>query len=407
MPKTLYESGKNKHLTLNERIDIAECLAKGQNFKEIACYIGKSPSTVSREIKRHIYRETNSFTKQPNDVCPRLSAPPFVCNGCPKKSRASCKLTRYVYIARRAQDEYETLLKDARSGIPLKKSSFDEPDRIISGAVRSGQHIYHITKTYRLPVSISTVYRHIKKGYYSISPIDLPRMVKFKPRKCRHTDRIPPKLKSGRLFDDYTDYKSDNPNLPEVQLDTVIGRIGGKVIMTIHFLGSDFMIGLLLEDKTSAEASAKILDLKKRLLENGFVFGEIIPVILTDNGGEFSAVSTFENTPDGVPETKMFFCDPYSPYRKPEIEKNHTLFREIVRAGTSFDAFTQDMVNVIFSHINSMKKTQFNGRVHTRCSALHILRNSRRQWGFAKYLLKRSYNRLLYLKNFSQSKCNR
>ena len=132
--------------------------------------------------------------------------------------------------------------------------------------------------------------------------------------------------------------------------------------MTIHFLSSDFMIGLLLENKTSAEASAKILEFKKRLLGNGFSFGEIIPVILTDNGGEFRAVSTFENTPDGVPETKMFFCDPNSPYQKPEIEKNHTLFRDIVKAGTSFDDFTQDMVNVIFSHVNSVKRAQFNGK---------------------------------------------
>ncbi len=58
----------------------------------------------------------------------------------------------------------------------------------------------------------------------------------------------------------------------------------------------------------------------------------------------------------------MFFCDPYSPYQKPEIEKNHTLFRDIVKAGTSFDDFTQDMVNVIFSHVNSVKRAQFNGK---------------------------------------------
>ena len=138
-------SGKNKHLTLNDRISIAEYLAKGLSFKEIALALGKSPSTISREIKRHTYMEANSFTKQPEAVCPQLAAPPFVCNSCPKKSRSSCSLTRHVYIARRAQEEYENLLKDSRSGIPLKKSSFDELDRIISGAVRSGQHIYHIT----------------------------------------------------------------------------------------------------------------------------------------------------------------------------------------------------------------------------------------------------------------------
>ena len=58
----------------------------------------------------------------------------------------------------------------------------------------------------------------------------------------------------------------------------------------------------------------------------------------------------------------MFFCDPYSPYQKPEIEKNHTLFRDIVKAGTSFDDFTQGTVNVIFSHVKSVKRAQFNGK---------------------------------------------
>lgn len=85
MLKPPHETGKKKHLTLNERIDIAEYLARGLSFKEIARAIGKSPSTISREIKRHTYQEVNSFTKQTDAVCPRLSVPPFVCNGCPKK----------------------------------------------------------------------------------------------------------------------------------------------------------------------------------------------------------------------------------------------------------------------------------------------------------------------------------
>lgn len=355
-------NSKKKHLTLEERIDIAEYLAKRYSFKEIARRLGKSPSTISREVKRHTYQETNGFVKQPNGVCELLSSPPFVCNGCPQKSRAACKYTRHVYIARRAQDEYETLLKDSRSGIPLKKSSFDELDRVISNGVHNGQHIYHIMKSYDLPVSVSTVYRHIKKGYYSISPIDLPRMVKFKQRRCRRKDYVPSEIKRGRLYADFLDYIADNPDIPIVQFDTVIGRIGGKVIMTIHFVSSDFMVGILLDNKTAAEASSKLIAFKKRLIGHGYSFGEVIPLILTDNGGEFSAVSSFENSPNGVPETRMFFCDPNAPYQKPEIEKNHTLFREIVTAGTSFDDFTQDTVDLIFSHVNSVKRKQFNGK---------------------------------------------
>jgi hypothetical protein len=50
-----------------------------------------------------------------------------------------------------------------------------------------------------------------------------------------------------------------------VEMDTVIGRIGGKVIMTFDFTFCNFMFGLLLDDKTAAEAANKIRALKKRL----------------------------------------------------------------------------------------------------------------------------------------------
>ena len=62
------------------------------------------------------------------------------------------------------------------------------------------------------------------------------------------------------------------------------------------------------------------------------------------------------------PETKMFFCDPNAPYQKPHVENNHTLFRGIVETGTSFDNWTQENVNLIFSHINAVKRKQFNGK---------------------------------------------
>ena len=61
-------------------------------------------------------------------------------------------------------------------------------------------------------------------------------------------------------------------------------------------------------------------------------------------------------------ESKLFFCDPMRSSQKPFIEKNHTLFRDIVPKGTSFGSFSQDTVNLIFSHVNSVKRKIFNGK---------------------------------------------
>ena len=61
-------------------------------------------------------------------------------------------------------------------------------------------------------------------------------------------------------------------------------------------------------------------------------------------------------------ETHLFFCEPMSPSEKPAIEKNHTLLRDILPSGSSFDNLTQEDVDKIFSHVNAVKRKQFNGK---------------------------------------------
>lgn len=352
---------KNKHMTLDDRIEIQECLAKGISFKDIGKRIGKSATTISREIKLHLQVHSNGYSRS-DKVCPLLLKAPFVCNGCDKKSRASCPYKRQIYVAKNAQQAYEGLLVESRSGIALNKESFYETEKIISDAVRNGQHIYHAIISNNVNASVSSVYRYIKAGYYSIGLLDLPRAVKFKARNEKKSEFVPQWAKQGRTYADFLEFVSQNADISITQLDTVIGEIGGKVIMTIHFVCADFMVGLLLDNKSATEAASKFAGLKQRLKESGYKFGEIAPVLLTDNGGEFSIVSAFENDTDGNLESHMFFCEPCSPHEKAHIEKNHTLFRDIVPTGTSFNKFTQETVNLIFSHVNSVKRKQFNGK---------------------------------------------
>lgn len=352
---------KYKHMTLDDRIEIQECLNKGISFKDIGRRIGKDPTTISKEVKKHLIVYRNSFTTT-DKLCPKLLRAPFVCNGCEKRNHSNCRFARQKYVAREAQKAYENLLVEAREGIPLNQESFYETEKIVSNAVKKGQHIYHILKTNNLPVSKSTVYRHINKGYYTISSIDLPRAVKFKPRHSKCNEFVPKRAKNGRTYADFMEYISDNNIVNFVEMDTVIGRIGGKAILTLNFNAFNFIIGILIDNKTATEVSAKITDLKAKLHLAGFSFGSVMPLILTDNGGEFSNVSAIENNGDGTKETHLFFCDPNAPYQKPHIEKNHTLFRDIVPKGASFDNFNQDTVNLIFSHVNSIKRENFNGK---------------------------------------------
>jgi IS30 family transposase len=192
--------------------------------------------------------------------------------------------------------------------------------------------------------------------------LDFPRVVKFKQRRQYRSDYIPKSAKAGRTYLDFLAHTEEHGITSWVEMDTVIGRIGGKAIMTFDFTFCNFMFGLLLDDKTAAEAAKKMRTLKKNFEENGLRFGDTFPLLLTDNGGEFANVSAFIADSSAEIESDLFFCDPFRSSQKPKVEKNHTLFRDIVPKGESFDHFTQETVNLIFSHINSVKRKSLNGK---------------------------------------------
>ena len=347
---------KHKHLTLSDRNDIQLGLERGETFKAIGQLILKDPTTVSKEVKRN--RQVRESTCH-NLPCPLLDKAPFVCNGCPKR-RQNCGYKKILYLAKQAQKQYEQTLVEAREGTPLNSKTFWDMDKVISDGVKKGQHIYHILKTHNLDVSSSTVYRHIRKGYLSIAPIDLARAVKFKERRKSKLPSIPKEAKKGRSYEDFQNYLSLNQLDYWLEMDTVMGRMGGKVLLTFNLSFCNFIFARLLDNKTALEVTKHLYDIKNTLYQADKDFFQLFPVILTDNGGEFARVDDIEMDVRG--ESKLFFCDPNRSDQKGRIEKNHTLIRDILPKGTSFDDLTQEDINLVCSHVNSVKRAALNGK---------------------------------------------
>ena len=256
--------------------------------------------------------------------CPLLKKVPYVCNNCPKK-RTDCGFNRYLYYAKKAQEQYKTMLMESREGIPL-----------------------------------NTVYRHAKLGYLTAKPIDFPRMVKFKERRKSRKVAIPKELKIGRTYQDFQELRETDDFFKWLEMDTVIGRPGGKVLLTFNVSFCNFLFALLLDNKTALEVATKFAALKERVMDGGYAFHQLFPVILTDNGSEFSYVEELERDIDG--KSHLYFCDPSRPDQKGRIEKNHTVLRAILPKGTSFDQLTQKDVNLVISHVNSLKREEFQGK---------------------------------------------
>jgi len=358
--RTLSKGKKNKHLTQEERTEIQDCLAHGMDFKAIARRIGKDATTVSREVKRHIEVLQARSAAEAGKLCANLAKAPFVCNGC--MSRSHCHKERHMYYAIKADTAYRNLLSESRTGVALNRESFYENDAIIKAGVDKGQHIYHIIRANHLNVSTSTVYRHIKMAYSSVSCLDLPRAVKFKPRKTKPVEGIPAGVRKGRTYDCFQDYIQAHELDSWLEMDTVIGRPGGKVLLTFSTNHPPFMFARLAKDKSADSISHEIMELKKALVSAGFRFGALFPVVLTDNGGEFANPSAIELSLEGKTESHLFYCDPYCSSQKPHVEKGHTMLRDILPKGSSFDELTQEKVNIIFSHMNAVLRKDLGGK---------------------------------------------
>ena len=272
MKNTISNSKCNaSHLTLADRNVIQDSLSHCKSFTQIAKLINKDKSTVAREVKKHLVYFPSTVVhldKNKNQIfptCERLTKAPYACNGC-KRANTSCKYDRYKYIASAAQNEYKNTLVEKREGINLTQESFYKLDNLIKDGVEKGQHIYQILVANNLQNKKSTVYSNIKKNIFSTSAISLPRAVKFKPRKSKKTaTTIPKKLKIGRDYQSFCDYIKINPTTTVTQMDTVIGRPGGKCLVTLISVPYNFMFALLTDNKTAENVTKKNHRIKKTL----------------------------------------------------------------------------------------------------------------------------------------------
>ena len=109
-------------LTRHERNTVERMLDRNRSAREIAAELGRSPSTVTREVAAHRYvtaprsRYGEPAPADLSGACPRLSAWPRCCNGCSHRRGYGCsRRPRVFYSARRAQEAADAELSASRS----------------------------------------------------------------------------------------------------------------------------------------------------------------------------------------------------------------------------------------------------------------------------------------------------
>lgn len=294
-------------------------------------------------------------------VCPKLSKPPYVCNGCPERSR--CSLEKHLYRASYAQKEYESVRSESRSGFALSESERKQMDDIVSPLLRKGQSLHHIATHHadELMKSERTLYAYINSGLFTARNIDMPRTVRMRPRKNVSKNlKVDKACRVGRDFSCFQTYMEEHPDLSVRQIDSVEGVKSGAVLLTIHFVEQ----GLQLAFLRRCNDSKSVIDIFNRLyLElKPDTFTELFPVLLADNGSEFSNPSAIELDMQGNPRTKMFYCNASAPYQKGSCENNHEMIRRIIPKGEDIGQYTQEQINLMMSHINSYARKKLGNK---------------------------------------------
>ena len=346
---------KQKHMDLEARTTIELELGKGSSFKAIGLLLGKDCTTVSKEVRAHlVFERSGAYGRAFNDCqnalfrncdsrhvcdrcttpkrpcwscgkcmetcisyikysCPKLAKAPYVCNGC--KERSKCPLEKAFYRASYAQKEYDTVKSESRSGIAVSEMELRHLDEVISPLIRKGQSIHHISLHHADEVMKSerTLYKYVNSGLFSARNIDMPRVIRMRPRKTRAAAlKIDRSCRAGRTYDDYLSYLSEHPDTPVCELDSVEGVKGGAVLLTLHFVQQ----GLQLAFLRKANDSRSVIDIFDRLYfeMRPDIFMKVLPLLLADNGSEFSNPKAIEFDKEGNQRTHLFYCDPSAPY---------------------------------------------------------------------------------------------
>jgi IS30 family transposase len=386
--------GNFKHLNIDERYAIQRGMDGRKTFKAVGREISRDCRTVAREVLahrsasntggsgRHFNDCANRFDctvtklkiacrnkkrccfcfeccssacgEYSREVCPKLQTPPYCCNSCGDKPR--CTLTKMFYRAANADRAYREHRSEINKGLFADEDEILRIDRIVSPLIYNGHSIHHICINHSDEIMLSekTLYSYAEMGLFEARNIDMPRKVRYKIRKCNHASfKVDKKCRIGRTYEDMNRFIREN-DPAVVEMDTVEGKKGGKVLLTVFFTVAHLMLAFI-RDANTALSVKDIFAHLYHLLGRG-LFIRLFPMLRTDNGSEFSDPVSLEFDDAGNRRTWVFFCESNSSWQKSGCELNHEYIRRIIPKGHSMDDLLQDDIQLMMDHINSYKR---------------------------------------------------
>ena len=301
------------HFTLEERKYLQQLLAEGLSFRKIAAILERSPSTISREVKR------NQAKYRPH----RKSDNKYWYN----HWRAN-----NLYIRRRREQNRAALVSDT-----------DRWDYVIAGlkAFWSPEEIserWHKMNPLEKPICVSTIYRYIKLGKF-------PEITAKKHLRRRGKRMLPRNanynsIQPDRIIPEWPDAIRNRIRIGDWEGDTVYGGVGKGLLVSLVDRKTRFLRIGLLERRTSDGTRVVIEKLLK---------GLPVKSVSLDNGSEFSEFRKLEESLS----TLVYFAEPHKPWQRGTNENTNDIIRFFFPKGFDFRTVTDDDIQLVENIINN------------------------------------------------------
>ncbi|WP_455679029.1 IS30 family transposase [Streptomyces bobili] len=312
-------SGTSRYLDEADRIYIADRLREKASVRAIAAELGRSPSTVSREIRRNRTNGTRGLWHY-RPYAAQARADARRPRPKPGKISQSLALRDFVQAGLDRRWSPEQICQALRMTFP------DRPE----------MHVVH-----------ETVYQAL----YVQGRGELRREVARAMRSGR-TRRKPQRQANCRQprFKDPMVMISDRPAEAEDRAvpghwegDLIIGKDGASAIGTLVERATRYVMLLHLPDGRGAEEVRDALVTTVKTLP-----GHLVRSLTWDQGSEMASHVSFTVATD-VP---VYFCDPASPWQRGSNENTNGLLRQYFPKGTDLAGHSREHLDAVAAELN-------------------------------------------------------
>lgn len=191
-------------------------------------------------------------------------------------------------------------------------------------------------------ISHERIYQHIARDRKQGGSLHLHlRCRKKRKKRYGSTDRRG-QIRNRVSIDKRPDIVEERSRIGDWEADTVIGRRGGSVLVTLVERKSRFSVIALAPDK---RADSVTQALAGALLP----YQEQVHTITCDNGKEFAFHQEFS----AALQAECFFAHPYQAWERGLNENTNGLIRQYLTKRTDFDVLCQNDINLIMDDLNN------------------------------------------------------